>query len=206
MSKSKIPPGPASQPLQEILDMLRIPATWDALFVGDGSGWSWKIGAGWAVTVIDRHDCDRTVLSGGLNMGTVGLAELFPYLHALLWYHATRGPRHLADLEVKGFLRIHVISDSEIVCNQGNGLADKIASAPIWAAIHNLKINGYVLQFHHCPRNVIALNAAMDVLSKAARLANEDVTLAKIAQGVTAEDFNPGLSGNRRRRVHANSG
>ena len=124
-------PGLAS--LADLLAHLKI-AEWDALIVGDGSGTGWKMGAGWAAVLIDKYSGARKLFYGAMNTGTVTLGELFPYLHALSWYTGRDGPGRHRRRELQAVnrqMKIHIVTDSQIIATCGNNRVTAIASGTV---------------------------------------------------------------------------
>jgi ribonuclease HI len=158
---------------------------WDTLLIGDGSGSGWDLGAGWACVLIDKYSGARKLFCGALNTGTVSLAEIFPYLHAMCWYAAKDGPgsrRRQEAVSAGRALNIHVVTDSQYVAQAGNSAITRKQHKELWAAFDAYRLQGYQMIFHHVPREVINLNVFVDAVSRQARLA-----LAEVYQSAVAE-------------------
>lgn len=167
---------PALQTLAEIAQNLGI-ANWDLLLVGDGSGSGWAQGCGWATTLVDNQTRERWQFVGGMNMGSINLAELMPYLHALTWYHANVGKQRIASIGRP--LVVHIITDSQVIAAQGQQAAELSQSLPKvqeaqWAAMRQLAHMGYLLHYHWIERCTTALNWAADLLAGMSRRAVRD--------------------------------
>lgn len=165
--------------------------------IGDGSGFSWNIGIGWANVVIDRHSMGRKLLWGGWSSGNIGIAELMPYVHGLAWYEYNHGPARRKDLR-KPVLKIHVICDNETVVLQGNHTIDRKKLLPWWGCWAKYLSNGYTAKFYHTmghKKNAqLGLNVLCDHVSRQARLLMEGMTLASIipqTPNLTPYDINP---------------
>ena len=152
-------------------------ANWDVLVVGDGSGQGWELGAGWASVLIDKHTYARKLLFGALNVGTVTLGELFPYIHALTWYTGKDGPGQQRRREIANALgravQIHIVTDSAIIAAAGNHPESRHAYAELWAVFDAFTRSGFEQTFHHVPREVVDLNILVDEVSRTARVALE---------------------------------
>lgn len=90
---------------------------WDVLLVGDGSGQTWERVCGWAAILVDRQTRGRRVFYGAANMGSNNFAECLPYLQALTWFDQFHGRDRL---KASGFLRGHVVTDSQAVATWAN--------------------------------------------------------------------------------------
>lgn len=163
---------------------------WDVLIIGDGAGSGWEISAGWAAVLIDKYSYSRKLFYGGMNTGSVTLGELFPYLHAMLWYTGKDGPgkQRLYDAAAAGFrtsLRIHIVTDSQVVATAGNNPASRHSYPALWAAFDAFVRQGFEITFHHVARTLIDMNILVDEVSRCARLAMTDVfntAMLKLAQ------------------------
>lgn len=146
-------------------------AAWDIALVGDGAGSGWNAAVGWGVTLIDRQSGGRKRFHGGMSCGTVMIAELMPYIHALLWHEA-----HAAKLTYRPLaVRVAIISDSQELVRVGTSLADRSCPVarvswqrPLWAALHEFTRDGYRFEYRHILRNTLALNAYADAVSSLA--------------------------------------
>lgn len=191
MSRPKKPRGPLVESnLQALLDHLGIADNdWDVFIVGDGSGCSWNMGCGWGAIVIDHYLTRRKELFGAMNCGTVYLAELMPCLHALSWYHEGPAKNKIADMQKRGVIRpirVHILTDSEIVCKQGTGDCRKKAGRGFWEAIEAFK--EYRITWHWMDRDSTALNMLVDHLSRESRV---KLCQVKVPEGTTIYDYNP---------------
>lgn len=178
--------------LQDVLDTLNI-REWDAVIVGDGSGSGWNQGAGWASVVIKRDGRRSPLLLGAYNTGTVNVAELKALLHGLMWLDEEGNGQDLRR-QKGGMVNVHLITDSEITVNQGNGrYAAKGVTRILWGAVRTLERDGYRLHFHWYARDLIQLNMLCDHASRQARLAVEPLTIGRLldSDALTVYDFNP---------------
>jgi len=169
--------------IPELLDHLRI-HEWDALLIGDGSGCGWKMGAGWAVTLVDRYSGRMKLFWGGINAGTVTLGEMFPYLQAMVWYAGGNGPgkrRQREAAKAGRTLKIHVVTDSSTVARCGNNPQSRKSYAELWKSFDAFRASGYEMTYHHVGRDVINMNILVDQVSRRAREAMEDVLRNAIA-------------------------
>lgn len=171
---------------------------WDFLLVGDGSGVSWEMGAGWACVVVGRIPGIRPirkVIGGGWSDGTVNIAELSAYMQALHFIDANHAELAKEKLN-RNLLRVAILTDSEVVAKSyQNGQTYSGPLAPLWAAIRVFETRGYVLQFRHIPRISIALNWVADKLASGFRVAAQNsakVPLARRGLIQDLADLNPG--------------
>jgi hypothetical protein len=160
---------------------------WDLLIVGDGSGSGWNQACGWAATLVDNVYGARRFFYGGMDCGSVNLAESMPYLHALSWYDAHHGKTLLKQL---GFLRVHVLTDSQTIATWGNRAASPEGELPrkqlaFWAGIRELRRIGYQCEFHWSPRITTELNWAADLMAGLSRL---EIIQAKFPGQIAGED------------------
>jgi ribonuclease HI len=167
---------------------------WDVLIVGDGSGQGWANGCGWASVLIDRHldkKGGRKLLHGAWNLGTINLAELMPYYHALAWYADWRA-KNAHPCSARGLTRVAIVSDCKALVEQGQKILngdkaweDVKANRGLWLALYDFVRLGYVLNFHWAARATSALNVYCDAVANSSRLAVSDTQL-KAQQAATA--------------------
>jgi len=178
--------------IQEIMTHLGIYSqNWDVLLIGDGSGQGWEMGCGWACVLIDHYSARRKLFYGAMSSGTIGLAELLPYFHSMLWYSRGPGKSRLDRLQTtrksNPILQVHIITDSEIIAKQGNGHAKIINNRELWAAFDQFSKMGYAFKWHWLERDTIGLNALTDHISRESRRSVEKVQLP---EGVSIYDYN----------------
>lgn len=158
---------------------------WDAIIVGDGSGSNWQSSCGWAAVIIDRYSGARKLSYGAAAPGTLVVGELLPYMFALNWYASKDGPGpvQLKEKRIKGkSLKVHIVSDSEIIVNCGKFPASRKAHKAIWAAMDSFANQGYSINYHHVKRNVVRLNILVDELARQARLDTNSVWINACAK------------------------
>ncbi len=183
----------------QLLDQLVGTPSWNAIIVGDGSGSSWSIGGGWACVLIDRLTLKRKLFCGSMKPGTVQIAEMMPYLHAMLWYTARGNPGRSARqvaMSIGRSVNVHIVTDSETVAKSGNRVQGRSANLPLWAAFDQFAAMGYALRFHHVPRETVPLNILADEVSRSARLKLDEAygdAVAKLRKRFPAlpEDLSP---------------
>ena len=165
---------------------------WDALIVGDGSGTTWKGACGWSSVLIEHHSMYRRVFKGAWDPGTVGIAELSAYFHALIAYSVGPGKARLHDMMVMKRqdprLKIHIVTDNETIVKQGEGIFPRKTLGALWAGLTYVEAQGYKLHWHWLKRDRLGLNRLVDHLSRESRKAMDAV---QPPQGVTAYDINP---------------
>jgi len=162
--------------------------------VGDGSGTGWDDYCGWGATLIERLTMCRKRFYGGMNVGSVNVAELIPYVQALLWFHTKFGEDRLK--RSKGFLTTVVLSDSKYVCDtarkvvRGHRLPE--AQMGLWAAIQAYSRCGYDFTWCWIPRETLALNWAADRMAGLSRRAIKELQLVDDAgDPLSPYNFNP---------------
>jgi ribonuclease HI len=165
---------------------------WDVVIVGDGSGGGWDLGCGWAAVLIDHYTNLRKQVHGSWSCGTSYIGELMAYLHAMVWYSSGVGHQRIQDMRSRGMVRpvkVHIITDSEILVNQGNGGAHRKAARELWASMDAYITGGYQFHWHWCPRDTVGLNMLTDHLSRESRQAIQGIVAP---DGTTVYDYNPG--------------
>ena len=186
--------------MYSLLNELNI-KSWDVLLVGDGSGSGWDIGIGWSCIIIDKHTKARKLIHGGGSTGTVNIAELMAYVHAMLWYSSHIG-KEVRKNYPKKFIDVHVITDSRVVANQGNKVAERkldgLANRALWASISDIARQGYKFHWHWVERLTSELNWAADQMAGSARKAVKNCVLTEDVpdedgkyRGVSIYDINP---------------
>ncbi len=181
-----------SSTIQEIMTGINVKDDeWDLLLAGDGSGQGWDFGCGWGCVLVDHKTFDRKLFYGAMNVGTIGIAELFPYIHAMTWYSRLLGKKRLKELQEirksSQTLKVHIITDSEITAKQGNGVAKRETNAEFWASIDYFNRFGYSFKWHWLERDTIGLNALTDHISREARISLH----GDLPEGSTIYDFSP---------------
>lgn len=171
-SRQRVSGRPDVELLQALLNRLQIQDnSWDLLLVGDGSGTGWLNGCGWAAALVDKLTRGRRLFFGGMNAGSVNLAEMLPYLQALTWFHATHGASRLKQC---GTLLVHILTDSQVIANEGTKAANLSEELPrsriaLWAAMREFRRLGYRLTYHWTPRSSYDLNLVADLISSLCR-------------------------------------
>lgn len=161
---------PDAELLQAVLDRAGI-TSWDVLLVGDGSGTGWQDACGWAAVLIDRESRGRRLFHGAMNVGSVNFAETMPYLQAINWYDQVGGGKD--RLKQQGFIRVHIITDSQVIANWGTRAASS-GDLPrkhimLWAGVRELRRLGYQFYFHWANRSTTLLNWTADLIAGLSR-------------------------------------
>lgn len=144
--------------LQDLLQLLQIRSNdWDYLIVGDGSGVGWKMGCGWFSTLIRNRPDRRWTFRGGMDPGTVSLAEIMAFMQPVLYL--------ASQTKATRFRRIHIVSDSEYVVRIGNRQQQPKSHLVFWNQLSLLHSLGMETRFHWIPRDTIALNKLADHLA-----------------------------------------
>ena len=190
--------------IPDILDSLQIDE-WDVLLIGDGSGAGWNLlsGCGWASVLIDKYSNNHKVFMGATSPGTITIGELSPYLFAMNWYMSSDGPGS-ARVKAASFsgklLRVHIISDSEIIVKSGNRTQSRKSNRALWAAMDFFATQGCSIQYHHIKRSTVLMNVLMDELARQSRIDpnkvwDDSIKVLKkkeylnIQEGATIHDF-----------------
>lgn len=163
-----LPPYPT---LQALLSAVGI-TTWDLLLVGDGSGSGWDGACGWAAALIDNNQKAGRFYHGGMNLGSVNLAEQMPYMQSMLHWLNASGGRDL--IKRRGVLQVHIVTDSETVAKHGSQAShfDETlprTQYPLWAAWREMIREGFQFHFHWAPRASSTFNIACDCIASMAR-------------------------------------
>jgi len=190
--------------IPDILDSLQIDE-WDVLLIGDGSGAGWNLlsGCGWASVLIDKYSNNHKIFLGATSPSTITIGELSPYLFAMNWYMSADGPgcdRVKAASFSGKLLRVHIISDSEVVVKSGNKMQSRKSNRALWAAMDFFATQGCSIKYHHIKRNTVLMNVLMDELARKSRLDPNKVWDASlkvlkrkehlaIQEGATIHDF-----------------
>lgn len=163
--------------LEQLLGSLGV-KTWDMLLVGDGSGSRWGYECGWASVAVLPDEMKRYLFFGGLNCGTVNIAEMMAYMTPLLWFEARERAKSQDGRPPKAVYHIHILTDSEYVEQRGEGgqLNFKRNQA-LWAVFEMFNRRGFMLHWHWKPRDTTALNKLSDCLSKLSRNLIKDNTV-----------------------------
>jgi len=173
--------GADAQTAQQVITELGI-VKWDLLLLGDGSGTGWKDACGWGVAAIDRLTREYSLFAGALNAGSINLAEMLPYLHALTWFHANQGRQRL---KTRGdFMYVHIVTDSKLTVAMGREACSPGTPLPrvqqaLWAAFREFTTLGYVITFHWQSRNTSVMNLVCDLVASLSRR-----SLLNTAQGI----------------------
>jgi ribonuclease HI len=122
---------------------------WDIIMVGDGSGNQWDGAVGWSCLMADRLREEEATLVGAENAGTINAVELMPYLWGLRFHY-----NHWYAGNLPSVMQVHIISDSQVTVNCGNGTYKRQANADLWCTVRYWETQGYVFNWHwtkgHC--------------------------------------------------------
>lgn len=176
--RRKAPPVPrgevrySAEEYQELKAELDLNGDWDVVLVGDGSARDRAGSCGWAVTLYDRAGGTKRVFYGGCSEGSCVLAELVPYVQALLWYARFRRGRREGSPT-----RVVIATDSQILANQGAGLARFMAdpkrlrgTRPFWQLLHQMAEDGrYAFDWRWRRRGTLRANREMNLLAQSVR-------------------------------------
>ena len=119
---------------------------WDLILIGDGSGNMWDAPVGWSCILIDRNTDKKEKFVGGSSKGTIGMAELMPYVVALNWYNETcRQDSSEHD--------VYIFTDSKSTADCGNKVSNRKKNCTMWQMIDWFESQGYCIQWIHINRN-----------------------------------------------------
>lgn len=173
--------------IQELLTALKIKdEDWDAIVIGDGSGSRWGYPGGWATILFDKDTKFYKVLYGAVSDTTVNVCELVPYIFTMHWYSRAIGKtlQHKimkeSDYISPRPVNIHIVTDCDIIAEQGNRRANREVNMPYWKALDDFERQNYNLVFHWIPRDTYEANKRCDVLSKRMRLFIKEEVEAKL--------------------------
>lgn len=158
-------------PLGELRDTLQGHANpGDLALVGDGSGSKWGLPIGWAAALIRLRDGRTRLFQGGMDTGTVSIAEMFAYFAPLDWLQGQQA-KIRARQGAAPFVRVHLMTDSQYVAQRGAQKPPRghCAHQPLWGAFDAYRRHGLLLHWHWIRRDVLALNRWADAASKASR-------------------------------------
>ena len=184
------PLDPMKETFEALLQRLGI-EEWDLVLIGDGSGSNWKCECGWACVTFEASTLERRVFYGAMNMGTVNVGEMMAYLQPLTWYLSKNQDDKLNKLSRSRV--IHIITDSEYVKTRGqNGNVGSKRNHIMWSVLELIKRQGYVMHWHHVPRDSVAANQYADLLCKSARhLIKGGKAQATTERLLAVQDCNP---------------
>jgi hypothetical protein len=123
--------------------------------------------------LIDRYSGKAKEFYGAKNVGTVTLAEMWPYIDAMTWYTGKDGPGRARRREVQQQgrnLSIHIVTDSKTVATCGNNPDSRQEYQELWRIFDDHRAKGYGITFHHIVRMAVNLNILMDHLSRESRV------------------------------------
>jgi hypothetical protein len=167
---------------------------WDVALIGDGAGRGWDLPCGWSCVLIDRHGGEaaagtdaRKLFSGGMNFGTVDIAELMPYVQAMAWYDRHHGKARRAETG-KDLLSVLIVTDRKSITQQALALqagreraAEICRKLPLWAAMMHFERRGYSFRWAWQERGRIALNSLADRMADVAKHAAANALAAGTA-------------------------
>jgi hypothetical protein len=136
----------------------------DLILMGDGSGTGWELPIGFAAMAIWRNPDLRKVFSGCLNHGTIGQAEILPYLTAIRYDYQVIAK---GNLEAKR--RVIIISDSQVSVNVGNGIQQAHTNKDLWESYKWFLNLGYEITWIWVERNENDIHKLAHSLSNIAR-------------------------------------
>jgi ribonuclease HI len=105
----------------------------------------------------------RQLFYGGMNVGTISLGELLPYVQALLWYAngpwGKRKPKHRP-------CEVWIFTDNQHIAQAGNQHSAIRHYVGLWSELQDLEQRGYRLHFRWIERNTVALNRTVDQMAR----------------------------------------
>jgi hypothetical protein len=91
------------------------------------------------------------IFTGGYNHGTIGEAELFPYLAAIRYDYYKIYKSKLISKR-----RVIILSDSQVSVNVGNGTQTAHTNKDVWCSFDYFKSVGYSIGWQWIGRNETA--------------------------------------------------
>jgi hypothetical protein len=181
---------PENLSLDAILAGMQI-EQWDLVLIGDGSGSGWNAACGWCSMLIDRKTRGRRIFHGGMNLGSVNVAESMPYIQAMAWYDAYQRDKH----QQLGSTHVHIITDSQTVAQWLNAASDVTRPIPggsgtvLGSYIREMCRKGYIFHNHWARRMSNQVNWAADLIAGLSRTAfvntisenNTELTTAQLS-------------------------
>ncbi len=151
---------------------------------------------GWAGVLVDHATNCRKFLTGAWNYGSIMIAEIMPYLHAMSWYEHNHGDSRRQAKGARGktpILEVHVLCDNDTIVRQGNHECSRKKMMPWWLAWDGLMRYGYTATFHFTPRLTTGMNQLCDRVSGTCRTTLQHITPQTVFPGgnVSVYDFNP---------------
>jgi hypothetical protein len=164
------------------------------LIIGDGSGSGAEDPCGWACALIDSQKGFRKLFYGAMNVGSITVAEIMPYLQSVIWYSKEHGKNRVQEL--KRQLHVHIVTDNKAVADVGNQRNRKM-HPELFAVLNVLEQKGYIFHFHHQPRYALDLTVLMDEVCRQARASllsayQEALKKLKLPGELTIYDVTPG--------------
>jgi hypothetical protein len=141
----------------------------DLLLVGDGLGEDYLKPAGWCCIAYDKLLKKALVQAGMVTAGSIGLAELIPYWHALWFFDQEH-----RDEKLRGY-KVAVISDSETTVCCGNKQYQRRANGCLWAGIEWFERRAYVFKWFHVRRLSNIWNEMADAIAAQMRAKCQEV-------------------------------
>ena len=182
--------------LQQLLERLGIDHDkWDMFLVGDGSGSKWGYPIGWGCVALYPDRMDRKVYYGGMNDGTVNVAEAMAYMAPLTEFARDLHEKAKAKKQRHVTANVHILTDSAYTRQRGEQGAptDYKRNSFLFRAYDMFSRQGIFLHWHHLKREDAELNRYADVLSKAARAPYkaENLQIGLLKDGWATQDCNP---------------
>lgn len=144
----------------------------DALLIGDGSGSRADCPGGWAVNVIEMNrETQRptrgTLLVGAQNQGSINFLEAVTYWYGLRHLQYTWGWDKLVTPNNPRY--VVIVTDSEWTAKTMSGENRAKVHQDLKLMFDLYRSWGYLLYWHHAPREAVILNNLADLMSAAAR-------------------------------------
>jgi ribonuclease HI len=168
------------QDLDALTRLLRIPNDWDFLIIGDGSATTWQHEAGCASVLVERGRGPYPrcrMFAAAFSCGTNIVAEMMAAVHPLLW---------LGSQAWKGFRRVHVLTDCEMVAKCGNKTMTMNANRELWFLLHAFEHRGMIVRYHWIPRDILQANQLAHAMANRARRWAKDFFLDQVCDELVA--------------------
>lgn len=159
-------------------------ADWDAVIVGDASGWGTRRPAGMAGTCVSRYWSDRIPFWGAESHSRIDEMEVLVGIRGLWLMRDAHWFEHLkiqrARRNPAGLVYVAVLSDSEAACGYGNEKPARTVTDRTRAELNMIpdlrRSHGVVARWHWLSRGCLQLHEAADDLSRRCRIFAESMS------------------------------
>ena len=156
--------------LRKLLTQFKVAdGSWDVLILGDGSGSKWGHAVGFASVMFDRRTRVFRRFYGGLNDGTVNLAEIMAYMAPLTFLSTQALDAKESGMRFKA-VSVQIFTDSQYCRDVGTkGCTMQGKNGLLWECLKSVHRVGVVPHWHWIRRETSPFNSLVDRLSKLSR-------------------------------------